>query len=348
MTDKKGKILERVRALIAKADSTNFPEEAASFRAKADELMTTYAIEQWQLDAIKRGEREMPEKREVDMSWYARNPFRDQLWTLFYQTAQHCRCQAVGLKFGGGVIPVVGMPNDLDYFDLIFTSLMLQMGKQIDPQPIPELSLEENLAALREAGLPWVDALNRLADAGFIEKSDEYRVHDGKVAHFSRKVYETTIRKYRAWCKRTGHDQSYVNQKTFRRNFADGFVDEIWTRFAEMRRAQETAYDADHKAGSMNLVMRDIKQVVKEAVWDFFPDLRPHPADCDCDRCHRCSDPKCNRTNCRIARQPVRYRSVAGPKIDYAAREAGRAAGRKADISASPHTRVGGRKGIEG
>lgn len=336
MTDKKSKILERVRALIAKADSTNFPEEAATFRAKADELMTTYAIEQWQLDAIKRGDREQPVKREFDMSWYGGNPFSSQLWTLFYQTARHCRCQAVGMKFTGREVPVVGMPNDLDYFDLLFTSLMLQMGKQIDPQPAPELDMEENMALMREAGMPWDEALNRLAHAGVIEKLDdsEYRTNaKGKRLHFSRATYETTIRKYRAWCKRTGHPQAYVNQRTFRRNFADGFVDEIWTRFSEMRREQETAYDADHEAGSMDLVLRDIRQVIQEAVWEFFPDLKPHEKDCDCAACKR-------------ARKPVRLRqsSAAGPKIDWAAREAGKRAGREADISASPHTRVGANK----
>ena len=41
------KITERVRALLAKAESTTFPDEAEAFTAKAQELIAQHAIDGW-------------------------------------------------------------------------------------------------------------------------------------------------------------------------------------------------------------------------------------------------------------------------------------------------------------
>ena len=50
-----GAMLERVRALLAKAESTTFPEEAEALTAKAQELMARHAIDQAVLDAGSNG-----------------------------------------------------------------------------------------------------------------------------------------------------------------------------------------------------------------------------------------------------------------------------------------------------
>jgi hypothetical protein len=93
----------------------------------------------------------------------------------------------------------------------------------------------------------------------------------------------------------------------------------------------------------MEIALRDIEQVIKESVWEAYPDLRPHPANCQCDNCHfvKCVDPKCTRPRCVAARKPVRARSVKAPKIDYAARQAGREAAAKVNLSNSPSERIG-------
>jgi hypothetical protein len=46
-----GRMLERVRALLAKAESTTFPEEAEALSAKAQELMARYSIDRALLEA---------------------------------------------------------------------------------------------------------------------------------------------------------------------------------------------------------------------------------------------------------------------------------------------------------
>lgn len=350
MSDKTAKMLERVRALLAKAASTTFPEEADAFRAKADEIMSAYAIDQWMVDEAQAGRdaRPVPEKRLVNFDWWRGNPFRDQLWWMFSAVGRHCRCRVVVGKvdYSDMRIPVIGLGSDLDWFDLLFTNLMIAMIQKVDPQPVAAVSVNENMAMMREAGLPWVDGINRLVAAGIVDgelADGEWRYHDDKRAHFSKAVYERTIRGYRAWCKKTGHPQSLVNQKTFRRNFADGFAAEVTDRLYRMRRESERAYDADHETGSMALAVRDIREVINEFLYNEYPDLRPHPRDCDCDKCHSCQDPKCQRANCVAARKPIRVRSRRERGLsasEYAAQQAGRAAGRTVDLANNSDRRV--------
>jgi hypothetical protein len=350
MTDKSAKMLERVRALMAKAaDPSIESAEADLFRQKADELMTTYAIDSWMVEQAQAGRdaRPEPEKRMMDFQWWRTNPFRDQLWWMFDTVARHCRCKSVTRKAvyrPDYVMPVFGLPSDLDWFDLLFTSLMVQMIQQVDPQPRPELTLMENLAMMREAGMPWKVAIERIIQFG-----DMADVDVDPDATFD-DVYKPWVHEYRRWCRATGHPQSYVNQQTFRRNFAEGFADGINDRLYRIRRETEQHYDADHEAGGMALAVRDIGQVIQEEVYKEYPDLKPHPPECECDDCHtrKCRDENCVRPRCVAKRKPIKLRaaSQAGPKIDWAARNAGRAAAEKADISSNPARGIGRDKGL--
>ena len=52
------RILDKVRALLAKAESTEFPEEAEAYTAKAQELMARHRIDRAVLGATGRGSEE--------------------------------------------------------------------------------------------------------------------------------------------------------------------------------------------------------------------------------------------------------------------------------------------------
>lgn len=99
--DKKEKMLEKVRALLAKANDTEFEGEADVFRAKADELMTAYAIEQWQVDEADSRvgtSNRTPERRDIDISWYWKNSYshiKHDLYHMFDQVARSCRCKPI-------------------------------------------------------------------------------------------------------------------------------------------------------------------------------------------------------------------------------------------------------------
>jgi len=346
LSDKSAKMLERVRALLAKAASTNFPAEADTFRAKADEIMTEYAIDQWMVDQAQNGNDARPEpvRRDMDVAWRRGNPFSPQLMYMFGAVAEHCRCMAPGyMDYENYTKPVFGIPSDLDWFDLLFTQLMIAMIQQVDPQPKADMTLMENLAMMREAGMPWDEAINRIIKAGEVA---DVVIDEG--ATFE-DVYKPWVHAYRRWCRDTGHPQSYVNQRTYREHFADGFSDEIWDRLYRMRRETEQNYDASHSAGSMALAVRDITDMVKERMYADYPNLRPHPPGCDCDQCHICNDPECQRIRCVNRRKPVKlsHSSRAQPKINYEARQAGRAAGKQVNISNNPSERLGNKRALE-
>lgn len=305
-------ILRKVRALIAKADSTTFEGEAQVFRAKADELMVAYAIEAFE---VQPGE-DKPKaiRRDFNIDWYWDSPFRSQLWSLFNRLAHHCRCVVVGAEYTRWAgLPVIGMPADLDYFDFLITSLQLQMSKRLEPQVLPELTYDENLAMLKEAGLKWERVGELFRQAGVPSPADR----------LTGKAMNVAFREqYKAICKRENRQPLRANPETYSRNFADGFVAKVTERLRQMRAANEAA-----AGDGKSLVLRDIRITVQEEMYNLFPHLRPHAANCRCEAC-------------QAANKPVRY-SRENRKVDHAAREAGMRAGAEADISAAAGDRMG-------
>src|SRR4051812_20004928 len=176
MTDRKEAMLDKVRKLLAKANDASIGDaESESFRQKANDLMTSYAIEAWEVEMAKEGTRAKAIRRDFDFSWYQDSswdsPIRDALWSIWYEVARHCRVIQVSTKWDvqTKLIPVVGMEADLDYFDMLFTSLFLQLTMKADPRPSERLSIEENLAAMREAGMGWDTVTRRMIEAGLVE-----------------------------------------------------------------------------------------------------------------------------------------------------------------------------------
>lgn len=356
MTDEKREsMLGKVRALLAKAASTPHPGEAEVFRQKADELMTKYAIDEWMLEQEQEGTSKKPILRNYDMSWRYDSeydhPARSALWNIFHDVAAHCRVKSVTSKsdYRAKTVPLVGMEADVDYFDLLFTNLMIQLLSQADPKPASDRSFEENIAVMREAGMDWGIITQRLIDSGMLddpmpgfhwyESRKDWKEYQKPRYALSQKVVKT----YRDFCKRTGRDQTYTNVKTFREFFSDAFADEIGNRLYAMARGSEESYrKSDSPSDSFAIAIRDIKQQVQSAVWEFFPDLAPHPADCECDNCHyrKCNDSSCQRTMCVKRRKPVKASKIKSFKIperavDHQAIAAGREAGRKAKLTAT-------------
>jgi hypothetical protein len=115
-----GRLLERVRALLAKAESTTFPEEADALTAKAQELMTRHSIDQAMLDAG-RGAGAAAEGRRVGID----DPYAGPKSLLLSRVADANRCRAVWLG-DLGCSDVFGGAGDLDAVELLFTSLLRQ------------------------------------------------------------------------------------------------------------------------------------------------------------------------------------------------------------------------------
>ena len=114
------RMLDRVRALLAKAESTDFQEEADAFTAKAQELMARHRIDHALLAATT-GKRDQPVTRRVSID----NPYEAPKTLLLQVVAEANSCRAVWMK-RFGFTTVVGFPADLDSTELLFTSLLVQ------------------------------------------------------------------------------------------------------------------------------------------------------------------------------------------------------------------------------
>ncbi len=121
-TDADERILGKIRALLAKAEATEFSQEAEALSARAQELMAKYSIDHVLLNAAA-GTREEPGGRRLPVD----NPYEAPKASLLQVIAQANRCQSVWHQ-ALGMTTVVGFPADLDAVELLYTSLLVQAG----------------------------------------------------------------------------------------------------------------------------------------------------------------------------------------------------------------------------
>jgi hypothetical protein len=114
------RLLGKIRALLAKAESTEFAEEAEALSARAQELMARYSIDHALL-AAETGRKEDPGGRRIAVD----NPYEAPKAALLQTVAQANRCRVVWSK-ELGLVTVIGLPADLDAVELLFTSLLVQ------------------------------------------------------------------------------------------------------------------------------------------------------------------------------------------------------------------------------
>jgi uncharacterized protein DUF2786 len=114
------RMLGKIRALLAKAESTEFPEEAEALSARAQELMARYSIDHALL-AAETGSKDKPQSRRIPVD----NPYEAAKLSLLNVVADANRCKAVFLS-RVGMSMVFGFAADLDVTELLFTSLLVQ------------------------------------------------------------------------------------------------------------------------------------------------------------------------------------------------------------------------------
>lgn len=119
--------LATIRSLLAKAEATEFPEEAEAFFNKASELIARYAIDEAMLWASAPGARETP----AELRLAVHSPYVGQKAVLVSRVAAAHGCRAI--RFGSGSAPrgeliaVVGFPSDLKWVETLVTSLLVQL-----------------------------------------------------------------------------------------------------------------------------------------------------------------------------------------------------------------------------
>lgn len=117
------KMLARVRALLAKAEATEYPEEAEALSAKAQSLMVRHSLGKAVADHDN-GRTPVAAARRV----WIDNPYVAAKVALVQAVAQANRCRTVWIK-GLGCVVTVGSETDLDLVDLLATSLLVQANR---------------------------------------------------------------------------------------------------------------------------------------------------------------------------------------------------------------------------
>jgi hypothetical protein len=114
------RMLTRIRALLAKAEATGFPEEAEALSAKAQELMARHSIDEALL-AARTHAKDTPGACRIGVE----PPYETAKAVLLDAVAGANRCRAVwndALCFS----TVVGFEPDLEAVELLYTSLLVQ------------------------------------------------------------------------------------------------------------------------------------------------------------------------------------------------------------------------------
>lgn len=114
------RMLTRIRALLAKAEATGYPEEAEALSAKAQELMARHSVDEALLAA------EAPAPDAPGACRIGVEPPYEQAKAVLLDavaTANHCRA-VWNEPFGFST--VVGFEADLEAVELLYTSLLVQ------------------------------------------------------------------------------------------------------------------------------------------------------------------------------------------------------------------------------
>ncbi|SDC72842.1 DUF2786 domain-containing protein [Actinokineospora iranica] len=123
------RVLARVRGLLAKAESTPYPEEAEALSAKAQELMARYAFEQAVLEADDR----RPQDASARRLWLTA-PYQGPKAQLVDAVASANRCRAVFYS-KLGCVGIVGHDTDLEIVEVLASSLHVQATRAMTRAP---------------------------------------------------------------------------------------------------------------------------------------------------------------------------------------------------------------------
>lgn len=118
------RVLRRIRGLLAKAESTDFPDEAESLTAKAQELMTRHAIDAALLDA---GPSPTGGSAVGTRRVHVQDPYVRAKMQLLAAVAEANDVRVVWYS-GLGIANLIGVRADVAAVELLFTSLLLQVA----------------------------------------------------------------------------------------------------------------------------------------------------------------------------------------------------------------------------
>jgi hypothetical protein len=119
----RGRVLTKIRGLLAKAEATAYAAEAEALTAKAQHLMTRHAID----EALLHAHDDEP-VAVISLRVHISAPYPSEKVSLLNQVALANRCRLIWLE-PFAIATLVGTPVDVDQVELLFTSLLVQATK---------------------------------------------------------------------------------------------------------------------------------------------------------------------------------------------------------------------------
>lgn len=119
--------LRRIRGLLAKAESTEFPDEAEALTAKAQELMTRHAVGAALLDA---GSPSPGGGAVGTRRVHVQDPYVRAKMQLLAAVAEANDVRLIWYQ-SLGIANLIGAASDADAVELLFTSLLLQVAQAL-------------------------------------------------------------------------------------------------------------------------------------------------------------------------------------------------------------------------
>jgi hypothetical protein len=120
-----GKMLARIRGLLAKAEATDFPDEAEALSAKAQELMAKFSLDRALVEAGP--EHEFDDDSGARRIWVD-TPYVSAKAQLVGVVAFANNCRTVSME-QLAVVTIVGAELDLQLTELLSTSLLVQANR---------------------------------------------------------------------------------------------------------------------------------------------------------------------------------------------------------------------------
>lgn len=253
--------LEKVRALIAKAERTDVEAEKVAFMAKAQELMQKYRIEEEDLIASGDPTAASPIQLIIKLCEHG-SPFTTWYFCLAETIADHVgarsQCFWYNNESGGPAVALVGYESDVRVGVELLTAAQLVFSEKLEPKKDDSLSEAENIYRLRSSGV----TRRRVAVMMWGLEADQSHAAHAKVG----KLYKEECAKRG---ERPALDGKGIDLETFREAYAREFY---W----RLDRRLEDARSAIDRQGGV-VVLHSRKERVDEAFYGFFPDRRPKP-----------------------------------------------------------------------
>lgn len=275
-------ILETVRRLIELAEHPNTPEhEREIAQMQASKLMTKHAIDEVLLNATRtKAEREAPTSKEIPLGDGEHARFWPVLQAILGGVARANRCRAV-VNWNTRVVTVVGFAEDVEWTEILFTSIYFGFLSKINPHWDKSLDYDNNVYNFKVAGFKWAE-INEIAVANGEESAEVLR--ETRIWRYALGDYETTmvgtgkmsgrlIAAYKRHAKKIGDNNPVRTQsfQAYRDQYTDAFQATIMRRLQRMEEESEQ----DYKSSGAELAIIDRREDVDGFFFDLFPHLSP-------------------------------------------------------------------------